>query len=236
MRDSPDQSGSHHRRRRCTKGGLIARRSAIPAVDRHENCAGLTLVYGVYEWNAHSPPGPLLSVLYGATSRPAWTLCVAWVAFACFVNTLLSWKAFVPLSKMTFMVYLLHPPLMFMYAAHTMNAIYVTQFMVVYVYFAHLLACYMAAFVGCVTCETPFINVEKILFKGISDFRSRRRRELRIPRAPPAPRPSSRPAVVADAGLVDSRAPDCAVMADMSSAGRFSPAGADCARSDSCRL
>ncbi|KAL3218662.1 hypothetical protein MRX96_031471 [Rhipicephalus microplus] len=144
---------------------------------------GLTIVYGVYEWNAHSPPGPFLSVLYGATSRPAWTLCVAWVTFACvsghggFVDTLLSWKAFVPLSKMTFMVYLLHPPLMFMYAAHTMNAIYVTQFMVVYVYFAHLLACYMAAFVGCVTCETPFINVEKILFRALNDYRKSRKAE-----------------------------------------------------------
>ncbi|CAN7992617.1 unnamed protein product, partial [Ixodes pacificus] len=98
---------------------------------------GLTILYGVYDWNAYSPPGPFLSILYGSTSRPAWSLCVAWVTFACvsghggFVNTLLSWKAFVPLSKLTFMAYLLHPPLMFMYAAHTINAVYVTQFMMV---------------------------------------------------------------------------------------------------------
>ncbi|XP_029848933.3 nose resistant to fluoxetine protein 6-like [Ixodes scapularis] len=141
---------------------------------------GLTILYGVYDWNAYSPPGPFLSILYGSTSRPAWSLCVAWVTFACvsghggFVNTLLSWKAFVPLSKLTFMAYLLHPPLMFMYAAHTINAVYVTQFMMVYLYFAHLLACYMASFVACVTCESPFINVERILFGALNEFRQNR--------------------------------------------------------------
>ncbi|KAM7305330.1 nose resistant to fluoxetine protein 6 [Ixodes scapularis] len=151
---------------------------------------GLTILYGVYDWNAYSPPGPFLSILYGSTSRPAWSLCVAWVTFACvsghggFVNTLLSWKAFVPLSKLTFMAYLLHPPLMFMYAAHTINAIYVTQFMMVYLYFAHLLACYMASFVACVTCESPFINVERILFGALNEFR--RNRAARRITSPPA--------------------------------------------------
>ncbi|XP_072144358.1 uncharacterized protein [Dermacentor andersoni] len=196
---------------------------------------GLTLVYGVYEWNAYSPPGPLLSVLYGATSRPAWTLCVAWVTFACvsghggFVDTLLSWKAFVPLSKMTFMVYLLHPPLMFMYAAHTMNAIYVTQFMVVYVYFAHLLACYMAAFVGCVTCETPFINVEKILFKALNDYRQSRNAEAssaRTARLQPA-RTTGGAAAAIDGWA--HAVPESAAAATVS---RLS----ECARGDSCRL
>ncbi|KAH6946857.1 hypothetical protein HPB50_015646 [Hyalomma asiaticum] len=201
---------------------------------------GLTIVYGVYEWNAYSPPGPFLSVLYGATSRPAWTLCVAWVTFACvsghggFVDTLLSWKAFVPLSKLTFMVYLLHPPLMFMYAAHTMNAIYVTQFMVVYVYFAHLLACYMAAFVGCVTCETPFINVEKILFKVLNDYRESRKAE-----ASPARTAQLQPPARTTGGgvsVLDGRAHAAPVSAAATTGSRFAVAGSECARGDSCRL
>ncbi|XP_064458374.1 nose resistant to fluoxetine protein 6-like [Ornithodoros turicata] len=145
---------------------------------------GLTILYGVYDWNANSPPGTFMSILYGSTSRPVWTLCVAWVTFACvtghggYVNTLLSWRAFVPLSKMTFMVYLLHPPLMFAYAAHVINSIYVTQFMVVYTYLAHIMACCMCAFLACILWESPFINVEKIVLDFITDWRRQRRKEV----------------------------------------------------------
>ena len=51
---------------------------------------------------------------YGGLSRLAWAVALSWVVFACtkgyggWVNELLSWEAFQPLSKLTFTIYLVH--------------------------------------------------------------------------------------------------------------------------------
>ncbi|CAE1236827.1 unnamed protein product [Acanthosepion pharaonis] len=56
-----------------------------------------------------------LSSLYTALARTVWALSVGWVIYACstgyggFVNTILSWKAFIPLSRLTYCAYLVHP-------------------------------------------------------------------------------------------------------------------------------
>ena len=52
--------------------------------------------------------------LYAATARPLWSVCLAWVILSCFyggggwVNELLSWKGWIPLSRLTYTSYLLH--------------------------------------------------------------------------------------------------------------------------------
>ena len=60
-------------------------------------------------------PSNLASAIYAGGSRLAWSLAVAWVIFACcrgwclgWINEFLSWEAFQPLSKVSFIVYLIH--------------------------------------------------------------------------------------------------------------------------------
>ena len=54
------------------------------------------------------------SAIYGGFYKPAWALSVGWVIFACcrgyggWVNEFLSWSAFKPLSKISFILYLIH--------------------------------------------------------------------------------------------------------------------------------
>src|ERR1700761_3309324 len=65
------------------------------------------------------------SVLYGSTHRTIWALSWAYILFACslgfggFVDRVLSWKAMVPLSRLSFQAYLYHSVLMygFVYAS-----------------------------------------------------------------------------------------------------------------------
>ncbi|KAK7474886.1 hypothetical protein BaRGS_00033888, partial [Batillaria attramentaria] len=54
-------------------------------------------------------------VVHETLQRPLWGLVVCWVVFACTtehggpINRFLSWRGFLPLSRLTYCVYLLHP-------------------------------------------------------------------------------------------------------------------------------
>ncbi|XP_014662242.1 PREDICTED: nose resistant to fluoxetine protein 6-like, partial [Priapulus caudatus] len=75
----------------------------------------LLLVYGTYPSFHGNEWSDSLSGFYVAVSRTGWSLGLGWVIFICiigqggFVNTLLSWKALIPLSRLTYCAYLVHP-------------------------------------------------------------------------------------------------------------------------------
>ena len=54
------------------------------------------------------------NVIYGGFHRLAWSISIGWVIFACargyggWINTFLSWNAFKPLSRVSFIIYLVH--------------------------------------------------------------------------------------------------------------------------------
>nr|CAD7433099.1 unnamed protein product [Timema monikensis] len=64
---------------------------------------------------------------YFALFRTCWALGVAWIVFSCVagyggpVNTLLSWKGWIPLSRLTYCIYLVHLPLI-RFQAYSMKA------------------------------------------------------------------------------------------------------------------
>nr|KAG5692737.1 hypothetical protein BaRGS_033848 [Batillaria attramentaria] len=83
-------------------------------------CA-LAVLYGLYETSHGHLVSLPVSALYNAVNRTVWGACVAWVIFACvtgnggFVNTILSWPALMPLSRLTYCIYLLHIMMLYGY-------------------------------------------------------------------------------------------------------------------------
>ena len=69
-----------------------------------------SLVYGPYS----IPPNPAYIPAFRYFYKAAWGVCLSWVTFACVkgyggpVNDLLSWGLWAPVSKISFMTYLLH--------------------------------------------------------------------------------------------------------------------------------
>ena len=57
------------------------------------------------------------SIMYNCFSKTLWSLALGWVIFSCHkgyggvVNSFLSWKAWIPLSKLSYAAYLIHPHL-----------------------------------------------------------------------------------------------------------------------------
>ncbi|CAL1277767.1 unnamed protein product, partial [Larinioides sclopetarius] len=71
----------------------------------------LTVQLGLY----HQSLTPVGTGFYNSFSRTIFGLGVAWVIFVCvegqadIVNRFLSWKPWIPLSRLTFCAYLVHP-------------------------------------------------------------------------------------------------------------------------------
>ena len=75
---------------------------------------GLAVIYGLNITADMDPISRSSNVIYAGFHRAAWGLALGWLIFACcrgyggWINEFLSWGAFVPLSRMSYIIYLMH--------------------------------------------------------------------------------------------------------------------------------
>ncbi|XP_071119326.1 nose resistant to fluoxetine protein 6-like [Haliotis cracherodii] len=131
----------------------------------------LAVLYGLYDdANGHHLTVDA-AAFYNAVHRTAWGACVAWVVFACatgnggFVNTLLSWRAIIPLSRLTYTGYLVHPIVMYVYYFGREQLYVFSTVDVIWTFFGNLVAAYIIAYVTSLAFEAPMMGLEKILLK-----------------------------------------------------------------------
>ncbi|EDO47332.1 predicted protein, partial [Nematostella vectensis] len=131
-------------------------------------------LYGPYSEYRKIDPKPFNrteNVFYGTFSRFSWALALAWVIFCChtgyggLVNKILSARFWIPLSRLTYMAYLLHPIILFAYFASFKTLMFYSDVNVSFYFLAALCVAYLCAFIVSVTIEMPMTQLEKILFK-----------------------------------------------------------------------
>ena len=132
---------------------------------------GMSAVYGLYSsFNGHHLT-VTENVMYFMFSRLTWGLALAQLAFCCHygyggvINCFLSLPFWIPLSRLTFTAYLVHPVVIFvLYSSlrHTLH--FDTNTMVVYTIACCVLS-YGVAGVVSVLVEFPLSNVEMSFFK-----------------------------------------------------------------------
>ena len=76
----------------------------------------------------------------------------------------LSSKVFLPLSRISYAVYLVHFGFIKSYVSHMRQPIYLTEYYYFTVYLGILLIVSMIASVVTVIVEQPFLNADKLLF------------------------------------------------------------------------
>lgn len=73
----------------------------------------VVVIFGPYRWYTGAAYDSADAILYAATHRTAWAMSLGWVSYACatgrggLVNRFLSWKAFIPLSRLSFAAFLM---------------------------------------------------------------------------------------------------------------------------------
>ncbi|XP_071156465.1 nose resistant to fluoxetine protein 6-like isoform X2 [Mytilus edulis] len=135
--------------------------------------AGLAIIilYGLYdEINGH-PMSVNVAALYNTVHRTLWGACVCWVIFACatgnggYVNTILSWKAFIPLSRLTYCAYLIHPIIMYYFSNVQKRLLHFSDLTVMYLFLPNMCLSYAAAFIASLAFESPMMGLEKVIFR-----------------------------------------------------------------------
>jgi len=124
-----------------------------------------------WQWNQGYPPGPLFGALYAALFRSLWTAAVAWIVIAChygwggFVNSILCWTPFIPMSRVTYTAYLIHPGLMYVFVSSTRNLFMFSHYLVIHLFFSYLLTTFLASFILTLVIEVPFIRLERLAYR-----------------------------------------------------------------------
>ncbi|XP_019636641.1 PREDICTED: nose resistant to fluoxetine protein 6-like [Branchiostoma belcheri] len=130
--------------------------------------AVLYATYGLYQGTAFKTESE--HVLYLTVHRTVWAMALGWVVIACYhgyggvVDIILSWDAWVPLSRLTYCAYLVH--LLVMYAVYLTREVPVhySMFTMIYFFLGHLTLSYGVAFLVSVAVEAPLLGLEKIIF------------------------------------------------------------------------
>ncbi|XP_071103284.1 O-acyltransferase like protein-like [Haliotis cracherodii] len=101
-------------------------------------------------------------------SRPAWALFVSWIIFVCttghggIVDRLLSWGAWMPLGRLTYGAYLIHP-ILITYTDFSKRAlVYVDFIFIAYQFIGTFVVSYGVSFVFSVLVEAPTLALETV--------------------------------------------------------------------------
>ncbi|KAK3088500.1 hypothetical protein FSP39_019900 [Pinctada imbricata] len=128
------------------------------------------VLYGLRDaFNGH-PLSVKMSVFYLTVHRTVWGACICWVVFACatgnggFINTLLSWEAFIPLARLTYCTYLVHPILMEFYTGTLRHPFDLTEISITFLFLAYLVSSMALAFILSLAFESPMMALEKVVF------------------------------------------------------------------------
>ncbi|XP_045194786.2 uncharacterized protein LOC123550421 [Mercenaria mercenaria] len=111
------------------------------------------------------------SAAFFALHRTAWGVAVCWIVFACatghggWINEVLSWKAFVPLGRLTYSAYLIHPLVMLVFYMSRNTPTYFSIYEVIYLFLGHLVLSYGIGFIVSLVFESPMMGLEKAIFK-----------------------------------------------------------------------
>lgn len=138
-------------------------------------CVGLSCgfyhLFMKIDWyRSSAPTSESGKLFYAFSDRIVWSICIAWITFACstgrggILNRFLSWDGFVPLSRLSFGVYLIHSPFyLFMYHI-ARERVFFSHFTLVSQCFTVLVWSYLLSYLMFIACEAPTGNLEKLVF------------------------------------------------------------------------
>ncbi|XP_076321626.1 nose resistant to fluoxetine protein 6-like isoform X2 [Tachypleus tridentatus] len=131
----------------------------------------LALVFGILQWNSGYLPKQTTGAVYAGVSRFAWSLSLSWVVVACMsgyggiINTILSWTFYVPLCRVSYLVFLLHPAWIIVFNSHYRTTLYYSSCLMCYLFVSHTSVSYFMGFVCSLFYQFPFQSLERFLSK-----------------------------------------------------------------------
>lgn len=137
-----------------------------------------SVLFGGY--TNHAPDARRMEVweyaIFFSLTKLAWAVAVAWVIFAChhgyggIVNSILSRKAYLPITRLSFCAYLVHPAMMVIYYFLQEGLFHATILTLVYMAVGHIVMTFILSYFFHMFFELPFVALERLVYspKGSS--------------------------------------------------------------------
>ncbi|XP_077994445.1 nose resistant to fluoxetine protein 6-like [Glandiceps talaboti] len=139
----------------------------------------LAVLYGLYGTLHNHPLSTPVDVMYMTLCRVAWGVALGWLTFACLtgnggpINAILSWKAWIPISRLTYCAYLTHIMVLQAYAMNQDRLLHLSDLNEVYMYIGTVVITYGVSFVVSLMAEAPMMRLEKVLKKTVNNLMAR---------------------------------------------------------------
>ncbi|XP_028047408.1 nose resistant to fluoxetine protein 6 isoform X2 [Monomorium pharaonis] len=112
----------------------------------------------------------VMASLYASLHRQGFAILVSWIIFCCMhgyagpINYLLSWRGWIPLSKLTYCAYLSHYLFILSHVGAVRTTGNLTQMNVLRAFFANLVFTMIISVLWSLCFEMPFMTIDSILF------------------------------------------------------------------------
>ena len=110
-------------------------------------------------------------IFYQSLSRPIWSMAIGWLIFLCMinrggiVNKILSWSIWAPLARLNYATYLIHFTIILIMVSNQRFPFYYQAHLVLNNFVSQIVFSYIAAILVVIFIETPFLIIEKKIFK-----------------------------------------------------------------------
>ncbi|KAL3240145.1 hypothetical protein MRX96_047984 [Rhipicephalus microplus] len=135
---------------------------------------GLISVFGKLPWyRSPNPTSETVTLFVAFFDRIVWCVFLVWITLACssgrggIIGRFLSWSAFVPLSKLSFGVFLIHQPFINLMLHASRERVLWTRFNMVTLWFSVLVWSFMLSYLEFLACEAPVTKLNSLIFGRI---------------------------------------------------------------------
>ncbi|XP_041476434.1 nose resistant to fluoxetine protein 6-like [Lytechinus variegatus] len=128
------------------------------------------VLYGIWFPNQRTDVPQSTAVMYLTFFRVAWGAGIGWIIFACILNyggpigSILSWKVWIPLARLTYCAYLVHPIIIFTKVHSDAFLFHMSYITLSYLFVANLVLSYVSALILSLLIEGPTMGLEKVMF------------------------------------------------------------------------
>ncbi|XP_018562596.1 nose resistant to fluoxetine protein 6-like [Anoplophora glabripennis] len=133
---------------------------------------GIMSMYSiVIFYNPEHTENSLESAAYSSLHRVAWSLAIGWIIVVCvtdnaeIINKFLSYKFFIPASRLTYCAYLANGLIEVYNMGVLRQPVYLSKYELACKILGHLILTYTVAFILCIFFESPIHSLEKILLR-----------------------------------------------------------------------
>ncbi|XP_037037502.1 O-acyltransferase like protein [Bradysia coprophila] len=111
------------------------------------------------------------TAFYISLGHTAWGFALIWITLSCKwglaqpINDFLSYPAFLPLSRLTYCTYLLHPITQVVTSFQMQGPLHIRHLMVFTIFLGNAVISYVCAFIASVMFEAPVVRILRVIFR-----------------------------------------------------------------------